>query len=347
MHYRDKATDLPVSLDDYPDLTLLGNPTDTTHPFPSCAAQCETPLEHDSAHQPSMAFLPYVVTGDRFYLDELEFWANFNMLQANPAYRQEQKGLVKWDQVRGQAWSMRTLGQVAFIAPDADPMKGFFVEKLANNIAHYRDALVTANGSPLGIETEGGVYAYDEGRGIAPWQDDFFTSVIGYLVELGFDDARPILDYKARFPTGRVNGEGYCWIDAAPYALDVRPSAEAPHYATFAELYRVNFAGATNSTNVAYGGLTCASQEMADWWTQKEKDDGNGGAAWRKGQMTGYAESPEGYPSNLQPALAMAAESAYPGAQDAWNLFVARPVEPDYTSEPQFAIVPRKRGFHP
>ena len=342
IHYRDKTTDRPISLDDYPDLTILGNPSDTKHPFPACAAQCMTPMENDSAHQPSMAFLPYVVTGDFFYLEELQFWADYNMLQANPAYREEKKGLLKWDQIRGQAWSMRTLGQVAFITPDAHPLKSYFVEKLANNIAYYQGALVTANPNPLGIITEGGsAYAYDNGLGVAPWQDDFFTSAIGYLVELGFADAKPLLDWKARFPTGRMHGEGYCWINGAPYSLDVRPSTDAPIYATFAELFKVNFANATNSTNAMYGGLACASQQMADWWTQKDKDTGAGGSAWKPGQMTGYAESAEGYPSNMQPALAMAAESGHAGAMDAWNVFIMRPVKPDYTTEAQFAIVPR------
>ena len=32
IHYRDKTTDRPISLDDYPDLTILGNPGDTNTP---------------------------------------------------------------------------------------------------------------------------------------------------------------------------------------------------------------------------------------------------------------------------------------------------------------------------
>ena len=129
--------------------------------------------------------------------------------------------------------------------------------------------------------------------------------------------------------------------NGAPYSLDVRPSTDAPIYATFAELFKVNFASTTNSTNAMYGGLACATQQMADWWTQKDKDTGTGGSAWKPGQMTGYADSAEGYPSNMQPALAMAAESGHAGAMDAWNVFIMRPVKPDYSTEAQFAIVPR------
>jgi hypothetical protein len=59
------------------------------------------------------------------------------------------------------------------------------------------------------------------------------------------------------------------------------------------------------------------------------------------GEMTGYSYSPEGYPSNMQPALAMAAQSGIPGGYHAWNVFMNRAVKPDYSNEPNFAIVPR------
>jgi hypothetical protein len=57
--------------------------------------------------------------------------------------------------------------------------------------------------------------------------------------------------------------------------------------------------------------------------------------------MVGYADSPEGFPSNLQPALAVAANSGIPNAKAAWRLFEARPIQPDHSSAPQWAVVPR------
>src|SRR5207248_1174032 len=70
-HYRDKKTDLPVSLADYPYMTILGNPGDAINPatkkseaFPACGGDCTTPYQHDSAHQPSFGYVPYLLTGD-------------------------------------------------------------------------------------------------------------------------------------------------------------------------------------------------------------------------------------------------------------------------------------------
>src|SRR5262249_30224944 len=36
-----------------------------------------SPLVPDNAHAPSLAYVPYLVTGDRYYLDEMKFWADY------------------------------------------------------------------------------------------------------------------------------------------------------------------------------------------------------------------------------------------------------------------------------
>jgi len=61
----------------------------------------------------------------------------------------------------------------------------------------------------------------------------------------------------------------------------------------------------------------------------------------QEGEMTGYSSSPTGYPSNLQPALAVAVESGIAGSAEAWSRFEARPAKPEYNSYPNFAITPR------
>ena len=59
--------------------------------------------------------------------------------------------------------------------------------------------------------------------------------------------------------------------------------------------------------------------------------------------MTGYAsEATAGFPSNMQPALAAAADADVSDARAAWTTFINRPVKPDYSTAPQWAIVPRR-----
>jgi hypothetical protein len=127
-HYRDRKTDRPISVADYPYMTVLRPTYDTYNKvtkqyeaFPACASStaCSTPNNHDAAHQPNLAYLPYLVTGDYYYLEELQFWAMWNSFSSNPGYREYEKGLYKSDQMRGQAWSLRTAAEAAYITPDA------------------------------------------------------------------------------------------------------------------------------------------------------------------------------------------------------------------------------------
>lgn len=332
IHYRDRTTDHPVSLVDHPYMTLLGNPGDAVNPmtnksdaFPACGGDCSTPYTHDSPHQPALAYLPYLLTGDRFYLEELQFWANFNMLQHNPYYRDFEKGLFKPDQARGQGWSLRTLGQAAYITPDADPMKKYFADRVGYNVAWYSKTYVQdTQANELGYLSNG--YSVNDDGTVAPWMDDFFTWSVGYLVELGFEDARPLLAYKSKFQVGRMVDPGYCWIFASVYHLVVKDTTTNTFYHTFADAYEATL---TQQGQQALSSMPCGGPEMAAALSLKE------------GEMVGYSSSTEGYPSNFQPALAVAVESKIPGAKEAWDKFMARSVKPDYSAEPQFAVVPR------
>ena len=350
VHYRDEKTDLPVSLLDYPYMTLLGEDSDAINPrtktsekFPRCAGDCKTPMFPDSAHQPSFAYLPYLLTGDYYYLEELQFWANWNMLQHSPAYRELTKGLFKADQIRGQAWSLRTLGQAAYITPNNHPLKHYFNERVQNNLDWYNEHYVTnPEANSLGALT-GGAFSYQEGRGIAPWQDDFFTWAVGYLYDLGFSSAKPFLQWKAKFPVARMTALGYCWIFAAPYELIIRPDKNNKAlYGTWEEIYRANHLSKKENEGASLVSTDCASKEMAQWLTAKRRESNPGAASAVAGEMMGYSADPEGYPANLQPALAAAVDAGIPNAELAWEKFSRRPLPSDYSVEPQFAIVPRK-----
>ncbi|WP_229425470.1 hypothetical protein [Massilia sp. Se16.2.3] len=225
-HYRDKRSGLPVSLADYPYMTLLGGKRDTHNPktgkleaFPPCPREaCKSPYKADSAHQPGFAYLPYLVTGDHYYLEELQFWAMYNVFASNPGYRKNNRGLLAPHQVRGQAWSLRTLGEAAYITPDGHPLKRDLLAILDSNLDWYNSEYsANPQANKLGVIVNGPAVIYKKKTAVAPWQDDFFTAAVGHLAELGFKDAEPLLKYKARFPLERMVGEGACWLAAANY----------------------------------------------------------------------------------------------------------------------------------
>ena len=329
-HYRDKNTDRPISLIDYPYMTMLGTKGDTKNPatgqyeiFPSCPTSvCTTPNKHDASHQPGFAYLPYLVTGDYYYLEELQFWAMYNVFQSNPGYRSNIQGLLHREQVRGQAWSIRTLAEAAYITPDNDRLKSHFARILQSNMDWY-NANYTNNAAAnvFGVIDTKGAVIYNSKRGIAPWQDDFFTSAVGHAAELGFDGAKALLGWKAKAPVLRMT-DSMCWIDGSLYSMNIRDSETSPMYTTMAQVVAA-------SQSEGFRALACGSAEMASFLGLKV------------GEMTGYSSSVTGYPSNMQPALAYAVDANLPNGAAAWTRFMARSVKPNYGSSPQFAIVPR------
>jgi hypothetical protein len=331
IHYRDRVTDRPLSIVNYPYASLLANPGDMINPatqkseaFPACT-NCVSPNVPDSAHQPDFSYVPYLLSGDYYHLEELQFWAMYNIMQYNPWYRDFAKGLVKSDQVRGQAWAMRTLAEAAYITPDRDALKSQFNTFVANNLDWYNTTYVSATSTAtnaLGVVTNGSAVVYNDSTGVAPWQDDFFTSAIGRVNELGFTNARNMLVWKAKFPVGRMVDPGFCWIYGSNYSLNVRASATSPLYTSMAQVY-------TASVPSTQTSLTCGGSEMAS------------ALGLQVGEMVGYAYLNSGYPSDMQPALAYSADSGAVNASSAWLKFMQRSVKPDYNNSPQFAIVPR------
>jgi hypothetical protein len=343
IHYRDESTGQPLRVDSE------ANKNVTTHgnllnvgplPAPRFAA---TPYSPDVAHQPSLTYLPYLLTGDYYYLEELQFWAAWNPLGTDPGNSGRGKGLLRWHQVRGQAWALRTLGHTAYITPDAHPLKDYFTKQLDNNLAFYHDTYVVGNPNQLGMYDGSGPNAASIG-GSPPWQDDYLTWSFGYLAELGFEKAQPIMQWKAKYPVGRMTAPGFCWIKASAYSLKIRDDSKSPVYDTFEKVYLANFSGdsiahegdvKTHPQGLRFIDQPCASQAMADWFNASSK------FIWGPRRMDGYADSTLGYPANLQPALALAATAGIPNAQEAWSLFSSRDAKPKYINGPQWNIIPR------
>jgi hypothetical protein len=321
VHYRDETTGLPVSIADHPNITLQDNslPRGTGG----------NPLVHDQAHQPSMGYVAYMLTGDYYYLEEMQFWATWNFLYANGAiggYRQGTKGIFGV-QVRGQAWAMRQLGQTAYLTPDTHPHKQYYIDRVIYNLEHNENLYpLNPDGNRLGV-----IMTYDAVNEFAPWMDDFYTWTMGYLVELGFNRATTMRDFKAIFPTGRMGlgPDEYCFNSAAPYRYTIGLSKKQTDvWPDFRTLYEQNRPDEI--------GMECNSQAMADYLAQKE------GGTFVVGQIIGRAYSPSSYYANLQPALAVAVDAGVADYDVHWARFWTNaPVRPDYRNYPVWAVVPR------
>ncbi len=339
VHYRDEKHGHPVSIADYPAAFLH---PESEPPIPE--APTKNPYRHDQAHQPSLGYVSYLVSGDYYYLEELLFWASWNHLWSNArTFRRYEQGLFSLE-VRGQAWAMRTLGQAAYITPDNHRMKMPLAQSLRANLA-FNDALYAKNpaANTLGvIRPYGGLSA---GR---PWKDDFYTFAMGYLVDLGFREATPMRDWKARYVVQRLGEDTtFCWLFAAHPAVKFGP-ADSVFFPNFGVFWEANW-GTIVAAGVALRDVPCDTPAMTRWLNAYQTLPGNNGnKTYVAHEMiaSAYPDDATGYYANQQPAVAVAVDAAIPGAARAGRRFyVDTAVKPDYTDMPQWAIIPRTTHY--
>ncbi len=118
-HWRDETGQV-FSIDRHPDWAQSSN----AYPVGKQIAYAEpyqlSPGVADDAHQPSLAFVPYLLTGDLYYLEECQFAGN-NILWAAGSHNGTGMTIVLNTQIRGMAWSLRQLAFATAATPASVP----------------------------------------------------------------------------------------------------------------------------------------------------------------------------------------------------------------------------------
>ena len=192
--------------------------------FPAAIGDLTTPWTVETAHAPSLAYVPYLMTGDLYYLEEMHFWATYVLGGSNGSYR---GGAQCWliDQIRGNAWSLRSVVDAAAMTPDTMPEKAYLNEKIANNITRWNNMFIHSEGPS--IRTYGaGSYTGDPAIDPANcsyasgiWQDDYFTWAFIHAYQMGY----PTLDLVHWGSKGVIDRftdwPGWNRFRGAPYAM--------------------------------------------------------------------------------------------------------------------------------
>jgi hypothetical protein len=146
----------------------------------------------DNAHQPSLAFVPYLVTGDRFFADETAFWANFSLIgsYANDDNRKGKQGLLIGNEVRGIGWALRNLGDAAAYLPDNDPIKRYLADKVVNNLNDLEVYAQTFKSGPLqtlfpGRRPEDETGRYQPYMWISLWEQTYAAWAVDRVMQHG------------------------------------------------------------------------------------------------------------------------------------------------------------------
>ncbi len=227
IHVRARKTRRVMTIDQRPGFWLdqRGKDRPNWKPDRHAAGADYERLSPDIAHQPSLAYVPYLVTGDYYYLEEACYWANFCLLATWNHPRQDAQGILS-GQVRGNAWALRNIADAASVATDGDPEAAYFDEKIRNNIADRTHRML---GPPEYNQIGAWHPRTVENARIqnpanpkwmvnCPWELDYLTWSLHHLVELGYSEAAKPRDFLLRQRVGMLtNSPDFDPMLATPY----------------------------------------------------------------------------------------------------------------------------------
>ncbi len=318
--------------------------------------------QFDAAHEPAPFFVPYILTGDPFYLEELEMWAAYDAAANQGAGGQSDyqgRGPTgdeggAYDQLRGSGWILRSRAEAAFAIPDADPFKTYLTILTQEDIARWEGALgITGTGFDGSAEK---VWAQQTGDPLS-------------ATNFGTPAPAPALhNWEARLNPGSGQGE---WADAAAVT-----SPWMQWYTQYAigRATELGFAagpltlssgqyltGMINSTG--YPMLIAAyvvpswlsTGQIASWpqFVANLEQPWLTGVNYTGGQDQGALPTAfantlnnQGYQMYASAALALLVDEGAPGAAqaEAWvnaNVYQALVANGQLASDPSWAIVPR------
>ncbi|MDP3626867.1 MAG: hypothetical protein Q8S12_09720 [Hydrogenophaga sp.] len=308
IHYRDDVTGEPLDIDTHPQVSVRFGKSIPALPS---STDYKTIWSADTAHQGSYAYVPYLITGDVFYQDEMMFWAGWNLASPNPDYRGKGAGIISGEQVRAQAWALRSIWEAATALPNNHRLKGYFESKLLNNLNWYA-AAYPENPNAKALYPLNAVPKPDEKHLTGPWQNDFLMLVFSLMAENQEPKAKNVATWLGEFNVNRFlkEHEGFCSAKAPGYYFTIVNESNNP-ITTWADLFNRN-----------WPGVTCAGLAI---------------------DPASYPNSAIGYAANARAMLAAATNAGIPNASTAYTKWVSMTpgVDQPMTANPTWAIIPR------
>ncbi len=268
----------------------------------------------DTAHMPDLSYIPYLMTGNPYYLSQLQDQANYDVASLDPGYRSGSEGLVSGT-VRQIAWTLRDLTEAAFATPNADPLKGYFTNLANNNINHLVQQYITSGNGASEGQLQGYIFNSYDSTTNATWQQDFLAMAMAHASQLGFTNAGTFAAWENNFIAGLfLNGSnGYNPLEGTAYYLQMMNPSLAPSQApvgqaavatTWAQVYALTYgAGYTptqldGSPDMAGGYAAGAKGALASLYNATHSVDDLAAYAYVVQQTPNMQGGPNGYSTN-------------------------------------------------
>jgi hypothetical protein len=203
----------------------------------------------DISHEPAVAYLPFLLTGDPWHLENLQA----QVMQAVLAWPSARTPVpLNGGSIRMIAWHLRNLMQAAKTTPDTVPSwllpRKPFQTLLDSIAAQYRKHIASptlptyATFHSIGWPTgDYGSAGYPAGTWQMLWQEDFAIAMAGWCAHMHRGAWIDIARWHVQSAIARTDGRsGWSRAVPAPYQFRVRDTPNAPYYASWREAWAAN-----------------------------------------------------------------------------------------------------------
>ena len=287
IHYRDEMTGGPIDFFQYPTANWYyvrqGKPWirgPNTLRNEKGKITCEWGL--DSSHDPAVNYLPYLLTGDPYFLEELQFQGT--QLIGWTAYHRGMTGLqiVYPGETRSYAWSLRTIFQLANVSPAKVPnwlKPATYWKRILDDNKKWFVANYVSNPSPA-------TAVFHSATVVGPnesWEEEFLAFILGWAVWMGFEDWKDAYIWKLQATLARTNGRsGWPRQFCTPYYFQISPSIKdaalyaskyhsSDWYKSWEQAWQVFKANPNNVKNFKSGDSSVFTDDVS--WQQNNGTD--------------------------------------------------------------------------
>jgi hypothetical protein len=211
IHWRDERTGAIVDTFEHPSMSAsaVGRPQLVVAPPPRIPGPTRVYdphyIDYDDSHAIAAAYLPFVLTDDPYFLEELEAQGTYPIMRNN--WHRDFRhlpALVYPGQTRGFGWSMRSLFQLGVVAPEKPPRwlksRAYWRRCIADNLAYARLFM----NSPARVHRV--FHAFIISDMISGWQNSYVGVALGTAVWMGYDDWRDVYRWFFKGVTDMCNG---------------------------------------------------------------------------------------------------------------------------------------------
>lgn len=342
IHHRSSTTNEPFSFADEANTSYAANP-------PAVGTGGSNGA-YAGSHAPGFAYIPYLVTGRWWFMEELQFIANQHFLDYQSSERFGADAIVVPTAAGSQrlaAWTLRAYAQALVALPDSHPRRNDLVAAWEANCQYWRNKFV--DGVPYKTSTwtavspQGAIPGYENfsfsatSKGTRGFMLAYLPVVWGTtwdyelpLSSTGRANHQVVRDHLYKHAVGRAgkrSGSGFNWRHIALYDYPIA-TVDGSRYLTFAQSH--------------------AEMKATLGWTAESDNDADGLTLFQhssESSLTNASGLP--YAAAAAAGVALAVDHGFAGASSAWaritgaSNYSASLGAYQNAENPTFALAPR------